>query len=95
MDVDLSAFFGNKRSKRYAVIVEDHKVKKIFVEPDNTSVNGESCFRHSPPDAHPAGSAGYLLLAEKMNNRLNLLLFNSLEGGKCTSLTRLRWPRRQ
>ncbi|KAF8424062.1 Redoxin-domain-containing protein [Tirmania nivea] len=51
MDVDLSAFFGNKRSKRYAVIVEDGKVKEIFVEPDNTSVNGESTV--SPPDAHP------------------------------------------
>jgi len=42
MDVDLSAFFGNKRSKRYAIIVEDGKVKKAFVEPDNTSVNSES-----------------------------------------------------
>ncbi|RPB29455.1 AhpC/TSA family protein [Terfezia boudieri ATCC MYA-4762] len=39
MDVDLSAFFGNKRSKRYVIIVEDGKVKEIFTEPDNTSVN--------------------------------------------------------
>ena len=42
MDCDLSGFFGNKRSKRYAVIVEDGKVKKTFVEPDNTSVDGKS-----------------------------------------------------
>ena len=60
MDVDLSAFFGNKRSKRYAIIVEDGKVKEAFVEPDNTSVNGESI-----PSGCTPGSAGYLYLWSK------------------------------
>lgn len=33
---DSKAIFGNDRSKRYAIIVEDGKVTKIAVEPDNT-----------------------------------------------------------
>ncbi|EGO55102.1 hypothetical protein NEUTE1DRAFT_123625 [Neurospora tetrasperma FGSC 2508] len=33
---DSKAIFGNDRSKRYAMIVEDGKVTKIAVEPDNT-----------------------------------------------------------
>ncbi|KAF3490551.1 AhpC/TSA family protein [Arthroderma uncinatum] len=36
-----SPVFGNDRSKRYALLVEDGVVKKAFVEPDNTSVDGE------------------------------------------------------
>lgn len=36
---DASKFFGNKRSKRYALLVEDGKVTKSFIEPDNTSVD--------------------------------------------------------
>jgi Peroxiredoxin len=36
---DASKFFGNHRSKRYALLVEDGKVIKTFVEPDNTSVD--------------------------------------------------------
>lgn len=39
---DASKFFGNERSKRYALIVEDGEVKKTFVEPDNTSVEVSS-----------------------------------------------------
>ena len=43
-DLDLtfesSAVFGNDRSKRYALVVEDGKVKSAHVEPDNTGVNG-------------------------------------------------------
>ncbi|OAL62919.1 hypothetical protein A7C99_5304 [Trichophyton rubrum] len=31
--------FGNDRSKRYALVVEDGRVVKAFVEPDNTSVD--------------------------------------------------------
>ncbi|KAK2809665.1 hypothetical protein FQN49_008599 [Arthroderma sp. PD_2] len=34
-----SPVFGNDRSKRYALLVEDGKVTKAFVEPDNTSVD--------------------------------------------------------
>lgn len=37
---DSSAIFGNNRSKRYALLVENGKVKEAFVEPDNTGVNG-------------------------------------------------------
>ena len=32
--------FGQDRSKRYVLTVEDGKVKDVFVEPDNTGVNG-------------------------------------------------------
>lgn len=37
-----AAIFGGARSKRYALLIEDGKVKEAFVEPDNTGVNGES-----------------------------------------------------
>lgn len=42
---DATAIFGQPRSKRYALVIEDGKVKEVFVEPDNTGVNGdEGCF---------------------------------------------------
>ena len=37
---DSTAVFGNNRSKRYALVVEDGKVKEAHVEPDNTGLNG-------------------------------------------------------
>lgn len=37
---DSTAIFGNERSKRYALVVEDGKVKELYVEPDNTGVDG-------------------------------------------------------
>jgi 2-Cys peroxiredoxin 5 len=37
---DSVSIFGNQRSKRYALLVEDGKVKEAFVEPDNTGVKG-------------------------------------------------------
>jgi peroxiredoxin len=39
---DGTAIFGNARSKRYALVVEDGKVKEAYVEPDNTGVDGMS-----------------------------------------------------
>jgi 2-Cys peroxiredoxin 5 len=39
---DSTAIFGNQRSKRYALVIENGKVKEAFVEPDNTGVNGMS-----------------------------------------------------
>lgn len=36
---DASKFFGNERSKRYALLVEDGTVTGTFVEPDNVSVD--------------------------------------------------------
>ncbi|KAJ9310237.1 hypothetical protein DTO217A2_16 [Paecilomyces variotii] len=36
---DSASIFGNARSKRYALKIEDGKVKEAFVEPDNTGVN--------------------------------------------------------
>ncbi|KAA8649791.1 hypothetical protein EYZ11_005381 [Aspergillus tanneri] len=36
---DSTSLFGNKRSKRYALVVENGKVKEAFVEPDNTGLN--------------------------------------------------------
>ncbi len=38
---DATAIFGNPRSKRYALVIENGKVKSAHVEPDNTGVNGE------------------------------------------------------
>lgn len=37
---DSATIFGNQRSKRYALLVENGKVKEAFVEPDNTGVKG-------------------------------------------------------
>jgi hypothetical protein len=39
LDFDASAFFGNNRSKRYALVIEDGKVKSAHVEPDNTGTD--------------------------------------------------------
>lgn len=36
---DATKAFGNERSKRYALLVEDGKVTETFVEPDNISVD--------------------------------------------------------
>ncbi|KAK3657567.1 hypothetical protein LTR56_002342 [Elasticomyces elasticus] len=38
LDFDGTAIFGQPRSKRYALVVEDGKVKSVHVEPDNTGV---------------------------------------------------------
>lgn len=42
MDFDSVGFFGNRRSQRYAAIVEDGVVKDIFVEksPLDITVSG-------------------------------------------------------
>ncbi|KAH7361701.1 redoxin [Plectosphaerella cucumerina] len=39
LDFDAKAIFGNDRSKRYALVVEDGKVKSAHVEPDNTGTD--------------------------------------------------------
>jgi hypothetical protein len=39
---DGTAIFGGPRSKRYALEIEDGKVKALHVEPDNTGLNGIS-----------------------------------------------------
>ncbi|KAI5920559.1 Redoxin [Camillea tinctor] len=39
LDFDASAFFGNERSKRYALVVKDGKVKSVHVEPDSTGTD--------------------------------------------------------
>ncbi|KAL2268467.1 hypothetical protein VTJ83DRAFT_3313 [Remersonia thermophila] len=36
---DGSAIFGGDRSKRYAIVVENGKVKEVHVEPDNTGTS--------------------------------------------------------
>ncbi|KAH8819550.1 Redoxin-domain-containing protein [Xylogone sp. PMI_703] len=43
---DGSAIFGGPRSKRYALEVEDGKVKAVHVEPDNTGLAGICLFTH-------------------------------------------------
>lgn len=39
---DATPFFGGKRSARYAAVIEDGKVTKDFIEPDNTGINVSS-----------------------------------------------------
>ncbi|OJJ49187.1 hypothetical protein ASPZODRAFT_129598 [Penicilliopsis zonata CBS 506.65] len=39
LSFDSTAIFGNRRSKRYALVIEDGKVKEAHVEPDNTGVD--------------------------------------------------------
>ncbi|KAK5006073.1 hypothetical protein LTR28_006929 [Elasticomyces elasticus] len=46
---DSTAVFGQPRSKRYALVIEDGKVKEVHVEPDNTGVKG----RHDPSRLAP------------------------------------------
>lgn len=41
LSFDSTAIFGGPRSMRYALVIEDGKVKEAHVEPDNTGVNGE------------------------------------------------------
>lgn len=40
MTFDSTSVFGNQRSKRYALTVENGKVTGTYIEPDNTGVNG-------------------------------------------------------
>lgn len=39
MSFDGSAIFGGERSKRYAIVVEQGKIKTVAVEPDNTGTS--------------------------------------------------------
>ncbi|KAK9457863.1 thioredoxin-like protein [Dipodascopsis uninucleata] len=39
LNFDASKFFGNERSKRAVLLIDNGKVVKTFIEPDNTSVN--------------------------------------------------------
>ncbi|CAK7197790.1 hypothetical protein SEUCBS139899_000438 [Sporothrix eucalyptigena] len=39
LEFDASAFFGNHRSKRYALVIENGKVKSTHIEPDNTGTD--------------------------------------------------------
>jgi len=43
LDFDATPVLGNHRSKRYALVIEDGKVKEAHVEPDNTGMSGELC----------------------------------------------------
>lgn len=49
LDFDATPFFGNVRSKRYALVIKDGKIKSIHVEPDNTGTDGT--IRCLPPQA--------------------------------------------
>lgn len=40
LDFDGTAIFGGPRSKRYALVIEDGKVKSAHVEPDSTGTSG-------------------------------------------------------
>ncbi|KAH8597832.1 Redoxin [Bisporella sp. PMI_857] len=38
VDFDSTAIFGNRRSKRYAIVVEGGKVKSVNIEPDSVGL---------------------------------------------------------
>ena len=42
MEFDSTKIMGNKRSKRYAIVTEDGKIKSAHPEPENTPTTGES-----------------------------------------------------
>ena len=44
LDFDATPMLGNHRSKRYALVIEDGKVKEAHVEPDNTGMSGKSLY---------------------------------------------------
>jgi peroxiredoxin 5 len=48
VDFDATALLGNTRSKRYAAVLEDGKVTKVFVEPDSTGLTGKTCSYADP-----------------------------------------------
>ena len=41
MTFDATPIFGGIRSRRYALVLQDGKVAKMFVEPDKTGVTGK------------------------------------------------------
>lgn len=46
---DLMPVFGHTRSKRYALVIKDGKVKSVHVEPDNIGTDGEFALLASWP----------------------------------------------
>jgi peroxiredoxin 5 len=72
---DSAKIFGQDRSKRYAVTIENGKVKEVFIEPDNTGVNGESIEIPSvaPLRCSSSGHSSHLTCTDKF-------LSNSLRG---------------
>lgn len=71
LSFDGAAIFGNARSKRYALVVENGKVTQAFVEPDNTGLDGtlsnltlrSCCFQH-----YSKSHAAELLLTVRLLN---------------------------
>lgn len=49
LSFDGAAIFGNARSKRYALVVENGKITQTHVEPDNTGLDGMLCLTSSAP----------------------------------------------
>ena len=42
-EFDSAKVFGQNRSKRYAITIENGRVKDVYIEPDNTGVVGKPC----------------------------------------------------
>jgi peroxiredoxin len=61
---DGTAIFGGPRSKRYALVLEDGKVKEIHAEPDNTGLDGmlSFCFKGLKTNSHIPVSAAEKVL---------------------------------
>lgn len=87
LDFDATPIFGNPRSKRYALVIQDGKVKSAHVEPDNTGTNGTS-YALAPPHTHlictnlflPAVSLADKVLGAKVRDvqLLNSIIFGRL-----------------
>jgi len=71
LSFDGAAIFGNARSKRYALVVENGKVTKAFVEPDNTGLDGmlsELTFLSCRIQQYSRTHIGELLLTVRLPN---------------------------
>lgn len=72
LDFDGTAIFGGPRSKRYALVIKDGKVKSAHVEPDSTGTDGTSLStlwgipRSFLPLSDPASSTAIVSMADKV-----------------------------
>lgn len=59
LDFDATKIFGQPRSKRYALVIENGKVKEAHVESDNTGVNCKSISRNFEGEERKATANEY------------------------------------
>jgi hypothetical protein len=67
LSFDSAAIFGNARSKRYALVVENGKVTQAHVEPDNTGLNGMVCILLKPDSHSQTACKHFIWLTSKQS----------------------------